>query len=93
MLLYMWVFSIDNRSFIFLDFRGVFNVLGKTLHACIYIAATCVIRNLGTLMSCFEAIVQSNLADYRKREENRRNSISVNGSSSLESDTKKPTIT
>lgn len=44
-------------------------------------------------MSCFEVIVQSNLADYQKREENRRNSINVNGSSSLENDTKKPTIT
>ena len=35
-LLYMWVFSMDDRSFIFLDFRGVFKVLGKTLHTCIY---------------------------------------------------------
>ena len=43
-------------------------------------------------MSCFEVIIQSNLADYQKIEENRMNSIRVNGSSSLENDTKKPTI-
>ena len=44
-------------------------------------------------MSCFEVIVQSSLADCEKREENSRNSVSINGSSSLENDTKKPTIT
>ena len=82
---HMWVFSMDDRSFTFLGFRGVFKVLENVAHLHI--------KWLHALFDTLELLCPALRSDYQKREENRRNSTSINGSSSLENDTEKPTIT